>query len=58
MDEALPREKSLPKVDLRGLGKPEGVGVQLRGRLQHWMGEGKAVVEEEHNLKGVRMFPT
>lgn len=34
-DEALPRGKSLPKVDLRGLVKPEGVGVRPRGRLQH-----------------------
>lgn len=34
-DEALLRGKSLPTVDLRGPGKPEGVRVQLRGRLQH-----------------------
>lgn len=57
-DEVLPRGESLPKVDLRGLVKPEGVGVQLRGRLQHWMGEEKAVVVEGHNLKGLRTFPT
>lgn len=48
-DEALPRGTSLPRADLRRLGKLEGVRVQLRGRLPHWMGEGEAVVVEGHN---------